>query len=112
MLKEAQQKYYIAEETYANALDRNQNLRLKSPLVKLDRLLNEKNLSYQVYLQLATQVEADRVKLQEDKPIVTIIEPVSTPTTPSEPKTLIVIILFAFLGGFIITCKLIIKELV
>ena len=79
--------------------------------VKLDRLLNERTLTFQIYSQLATQVESDKVKLEDAKLIATIIEPSTTPIRPVSPNKLIILSAFAFIGGLVMALRIFIKEL-
>lgn len=111
MLAEAKQKYYDAEAAYAAAQDRNQNMISKSAQVKLERLTNEKSLAFTIYQQLATQVELNRVKLQENTPIATIIEPASVPIRAESPNKKIIAIAFAFLGCFAAIGIVVVKQL-
>lgn len=97
MLDEAQAKYYQTEEDYANAADKNQDLISKVASIKLERLKNERDLAFQIYQQIAGQVEMDRVKLQEDIPIATIIEPAKEPFQTSAPNRKLIIVAFGFL---------------
>lgn len=107
MLDEAKQKYYNAEEAYAKAIDNNHNLISKAANLKLDRLANEKSLAFQIYQQIALQVESDKLKLQDQKQIATVIEPTSTPTIPSAPRKFIIIVAFGMLAGFAIVAKIV-----
>lgn len=106
MLEEARQYYDETDKNYAIAVDRNRNITSKSAEIKLDRLQNERNLAFQVYQQLAMQVETDRVKLQEETPILTIIEPSTTPIHPSAPNKTLIIIACIFLGSFAAALKI------
>lgn len=110
-MKEAQSQYYTADSIYANAIDRNQNLIAQSARIKLDRLANEKTIAFSTYQQIATQVEMNKVKLQENTPIATIIEPASVATKASSPNKLIILIAFGFLGGFAAICSILVKQL-
>ncbi|MEG2320045.1 MAG: chain-length determining protein, partial [Mucinivorans sp.] len=111
MLKEAQANYYHADSVYAASTDRNQNLISQSARIKVDRLSNEKNLAFTVYQQVASQVEMTKMKLQEDTPIATIIEPASVSIRASSPKKLVILIAFAFLGGFAALGVVVAKQL-
>lgn len=111
MLEIAKQNFYEADEKYANAVDRNNNLISQSASIKLNRLRDERDLTYQIYTQLATQVENDRVKLQAETPIVTVIEPVTVPVRPTKPNGLMIIVAFAFLGGFVFVARIVFKDL-
>lgn len=102
LLKEAKIKYYQLDSTYALSQDRNRNLAMKSAQIMLERLSNEKDLAFSIYQQLASQVELGRLKVQEDTPIATIIEPASVPLYPASPNKMIIIVAFVFLGIFAI----------
>lgn len=110
-LNEAQAKYYYADSLYAVSLDRNQNLITQEAKIRLERLANEKNLTFSIYQQIARQVESDKIKLQENTPIATIIEPASVSIKASSPNKPVVLILFTFLGGFVAICVIIVKQL-
>lgn len=113
LLDEAKGRYYATDEEYARALDRNQNLISKRAEVAIERLQNERNLAYQVYSQLAQQVESLNIKLQEEIPVATVIEPATTPVGPSAPSVMVIIVLWTFLCAFcsaiIITIKMLLK---
>lgn len=99
MFEQAKEKYHIADELYAVSLDRNQGLASNAAQVKLDRLANEKNLAYGVYRQLAEQVEINRIKLFEDTPIATVLEPATVPLTPTAPNRKLIVIVWGILGA-------------
>lgn len=111
MMNQAKDKYYQLDSAYASAFDRNINLSSEKARMKIARLKDEKDLAFTIYQQLATQVETDRVKLLQETPIATILEPVSIPLTKSAPNVMVIIVLFAFLGGFFAVSKLVLIEL-
>ena len=98
LLAQAKENYYRADAEYALAQDRNRNLISQVAETKLERLQNEKQITFSVYQQLANQVEMNKMKVQEQTPIATLIQPARIPLgadSPSKPKYLIG---FAFLG--------------
>lgn len=98
LLEQAKENYYKADSEYALAKDKNRNLISKVAETKLERLQNEKQITFSVYQQLASQVEMNKMKVQEQTPIATLIQPARIPLSadsPSKPKYLIG---FAFLG--------------
>lgn len=111
MLVEAQANYYKADSLYAAAADRNIELLSKSAKIKLDRLENEKSLAFSVYQQLATQVELTRVKLQEDTPIATVIEPASVSLLASSPNKKLIVVAFVFLACFAAVSVVVVQQL-
>ncbi len=101
MLSEAQQKYYRADSIYAAESDRARNVISNMAKISLDRLENEKNMTYQIYNQIAAQVELNRTKLNAETPILTVIEPASLPIRASSPQKALIVIAFGFLGGVV-----------
>ena len=91
--------YHKAQQTYAKYIDANKNVILQSANAERERLQQEMNLAYQVYSQVATQLEGARVQAEQAKPVFVIIDPVTVPirkTAPSKAKMLVV---FTFLAG-------------
>lgn len=96
-LEEARKQYVEAETAYARAMDQNQNLIQKSAQIKVDMLSNERNIAFSTYQQLATQLELLKIKLQEDTPIVTVLEPAKANPIASSPRRKIIVVAMGFL---------------
>ena len=91
--------YHKAQQAYANYVDANKNVNLQSANAERERLQQEMNLAYQVYSQVATQLEGARIQAEQAKPVFVVINPVTVPirkTAPSKAKMLVV---FTFLAG-------------
>jgi uncharacterized protein involved in exopolysaccharide biosynthesis len=99
MFNEAKSKYYLAQRNYAQFVDEHRNIVLQSVLIEQERMKNEQSLSYNVYSTLAQQVEKARLKVQEQTPCVTVIEPARVPTKKSNISKLNLLILFCIVGG-------------
>lgn len=93
--------YRKAQSAYAQFVDANRNLVLQTAQVERERLQQEMNLAYQVYSQVATQLEGAKIKEQQAKPVFAVIEPVSVPLLKTSPKKGMLLIVFAFLGAVI-----------
>ena len=93
--------YYKAQQAYAKHVDGNKNVAKLSAQAERERLQQEMNLAYQVYSQVATQLEAARIKEQKDKPVVAIVEPPVVPLQHSAPSKAKMLIIFTFLAGCI-----------
>ena len=90
--------YYKAQQAYANYIDSNKNVSLQSVQVERERLQQEMNLAYQVYSQVATNLEGTRIQAEQAKPVFVVINPVMVPlkkSSPSKVKILAVLILLA-----------------
>jgi uncharacterized protein involved in exopolysaccharide biosynthesis len=82
------------------ALYRDQNRNVNSAIAKttLQRLQSEYDLAYGVYSELAKQLEAQQIKVEQDTPVFTVLKPVNVPVEKSEPKRGLIIVLSLFLG--------------
>ena len=99
MLDDAKNNYYNAEERLAEGLDYNRNITTQTGQVKINRLINEKDLAFIVYQQLATQVASTKIELQHETPIATTIEPASIAVKASGPNKPLIVIMFSFIFG-------------
>lgn len=80
---ERQQEYYKAQSKYAHYFDSNRNIAFQSVRAEQERLQNDMNLAYQVYSQVAQQLQVARAKIQEEKPVFAVVEPATVPLQPS-----------------------------
>ena len=98
LYKERQQEYYVAQKKYADYVDTHDNLILQSVRAEQERLQNDMNLAYQVYSQVANQLQVARAKVQEEKPVFAVIEPAVVPQHASSIGLRIYVLLFIFLS--------------
>ena len=96
---EAQKKYYDAQQTYADYVDMNQNISLRSVQTRQERLQNEMNLAYNLYNQTAQQLQLAKAKVQENTPVYTIVQAATVPLKASKPSKLMILVGFVFLAG-------------
>lgn len=100
LYKERQQEYYDAQQRYARYVDANKSLVLQSVRTEQERLQNDMNLAYQVYSQVAQQLQISRAKIQEEKPVFAVVEPATVPLRASNSRKMVVIgIVFLALVG-------------
>ena len=92
-------------------MDPTQNTTRQSVIAEQDRLRNEVTLAYGVYSQLAQQLEMARIKVQEQTPCVTIIEPAGIPTIKSNTSKAVILIAFVFLGIVIASGYILVKDM-
>ena len=98
LYKERQQEYYDAQSKYAHYFDSNRNIALQSVRAEQERLQNDMNLAYQVYSQVAQQLQVARAKIQEEKPVFAVVEPATVPLQPSGTNRKIILIGIVFLA--------------
>lgn len=99
---EAQEAYYKAQKAYAAFEDANKNIISASYRTEQERLKNEMTLTFNVYNSLAQKLEQDKLRVQEETPVYTIIEPPTVPlraASPNKPLILVACVFLAIFGG-------------
>ena len=102
LFKERQQEYYEAQRKYADYMDSHDNIILQSVRTEQERLQNDMSLAYQVYSQVAGQLQVARAKVQEEKPVFAVVEPAVVPLEPSGTSRKIYVLAFIFLSVCIV----------
>ena len=81
-------------------MDTHDNLILQSVRAEQERLQNDMSLAYQVYSQVANQLQVARAKVQEEKPVFAVVEPAVIPQESSgtSKKTYVTLFVFFFVA--------------
>ncbi|MDX8339310.1 Wzz/FepE/Etk N-terminal domain-containing protein [Draconibacterium sp. IB214405] len=89
-----------AQAALAEFRDRNKNVTSALARTQEERLQSDYQLAFDVYSQLAQQMEQAQIKVKEDTPVFAVIKPVTVPLEDnnSGAKTLMI---WTFLGGVI-----------
>ena len=112
LFKERQQEYYEAQKKYADYMDSHDNIILQSVRSEQERLQNDMSLAYQVYSQVASQLQVARAKVQEEKPVFAVVEPAVVPLYPSGTSRKVYVLAFVFLSVcFVVLWNLFGKDL-
>lgn len=97
---EAKSNFESSQEILALFNDRNQNVVTSLAQAESQRLLNEYNLNFEVYKGLASQLEQAKIKVKDETPVFTVLEPVSVPVYKSKPQSFLILFLLSFAGFF------------
>lgn len=97
---EAQEKYYKAQQAYATYADQHQGVVKMQYQIEQDRLSNEQDLAFNVYNQIAQQLEMARAKVAESTPVCVVMQPAIVPVKASSPKKMMMGLLYVFLAFF------------
>jgi uncharacterized protein involved in exopolysaccharide biosynthesis len=95
---DAKLTYYKAQEAYAKFEDANKNIISATYRTEQIRLQNEMSLAFGVYNTLAQQLEQNRLRIQEQTPVYTVIEPATVPLKKSSPRRGLILVGFVFLA--------------
>lgn len=98
LFEESKQDYTKARENYANFCDANQGLVLQQYKSKEEELENDMQLKFNIYTQVAQQLQMTKAKLQEKTPAFTILQMASVPIKASSMPRLFILIIVMFLG--------------
>ena len=97
MCESSREEYYALQKKLAVFLDANKNIALQSVEIEKTRLENEVNLAYQIYSQVASQLQMTQTKMQEAKPAFAVLEPATVPNFPSSTSKTSIIFVSTFI---------------
>lgn len=92
LYEQAKKNYFVSQEKLATFIDQNKNVTSEKFKLTQIRLDNEATIAYDVYNQMAQQVERDKIKIQDSTPIFVVLQPSIRPVTTSKPSKKIIII--------------------
>ena len=101
MTDEYKKKYEKAQKDYASYSDSHFDTNLSSFAMKRDQLENEMQLQYNMYTQMAAQMNQAIARVQERTPAFSIIQRPLMPHRASSRPRSTTVLLFMFLGGVI-----------
>lgn len=91
--------YYKAQQAYAEYIDANKSVIRQSAQAERERLQQEMNLAYQVYSQVAQQMEGARIQAEQAKPVFAVVQPPVVPLRKTAPSKAKMLIIWTFLAG-------------
>lgn len=98
---EAKDEYEKRQNLLARFTDRNRNISNSLIQTEYERLQNEMDITFEVYKGLASQLTQAKIKVKEETPVFTILEPVTIPVSKLKPKRKLIIMASIFLGAFV-----------
>jgi len=101
LFEEKEKQFYDSQLRLANFRDQNHNLESAKAKTEEEKLQSEYQLAFSVYSEVAKQLENAKIKIKEDTPIFSIIEPVSIPNEKSKPKKVVIMVIWFFIGGIL-----------
>lgn len=95
---EKKMEFEQAQVQLADFRDRNKNVISAMARTEEERLQNEYQLAFNVYSELAQQLEQARIKVKEETPVFSIIKPVTVPLEKAKPNRPLILMVWIFLG--------------
>jgi hypothetical protein len=95
---EKKDEFETIQNKLASFRDRNQNLSSAIVLNQLEKLESEYNFSFNIYTELAKQLEQSKLQVSQNTPVFSVIQPVTIPIEKSAPKRPLILFIFVMLG--------------
>lgn len=98
---EAKQVFEQKQEEYAKFQDANKALTTALARAKEEQMRADFTVAKDLFNQLTLQLVQAEMKIKEDIPILTVVEPVQVPLEKSGPSRAMMLIMYLFFGGCI-----------
>jgi hypothetical protein len=108
--QEKKKEYEKAQEHLARYRDQNRNISGAMAGTEVERLHGEYSIALNVYNELAKQLEQAKIKVKEETPVFSVLEPAVVPNEKSKPKKAMIVAIWLFLGGIAGTGMVFAKE--
>lgn len=89
----------------ATVTDRSQNMTTTRARIERDRLQSKYTVANAIYTELAKQLEQAKMQVKQDTPMLTIIQPITVPSSPSNSRTRTIMIWTFF--GVVLGCGIV-----
>ena len=98
---EKKMKFEIVQNKLAQFEDKNQNMVTSVASIERQKLKNEYDVAFEVYKGMAQQLEQAKIKVEEETPVFTIIEPIVIPLQKSQPQRIFITLMLSIIGFFV-----------
>ena len=103
-------EFNILQNNVADFKDSNKNISTARFMSELQKLESEYQLQQNILMTLASEFNNNKIKLNKDTPIFSVIDEVSVPNERSEPKRSLIALIYVFLGVVLSTGYLLVKD--
>ena len=93
-----QVEFDLLQKKLAEFKDSNKTISTARFMSELQKLESEYQLQQNILMNLASEYNNNKIKLNKDTPIFSVIDEVSVPNEKSEPKRSLLVIIYVFLG--------------
>ncbi len=108
---ECKTAYEKKQKILARYSDRNKNLSSSLVRIEYQRLQNDMDIAFEVYKNLASQLEQAKIKVKEETPVFKILDPVTLQQNPIKPKKKLIIFIFILVGMMSAIITILVKKL-
>ena len=105
-----QGEFDFLQKKLAEFKDSNKNISTARFMSELQKLESEYQLQQNILINLASEYNNNKIKLNKDTPIFSVIDDVSIPNERSEPKRSLLVMIYVFLGLILSISFILAKE--
>jgi uncharacterized protein involved in exopolysaccharide biosynthesis len=105
-----QAEFDLLQKKLAEFKDSNKNISTASFMSELQKLESEYQLQQNILMTLASEYNNNKIKLNKNTPIFSVIDEVSVPNQRSEPKRTLIALTYMFSGIVLSTLYLLFKD--
>lgn len=98
LFEEARRQYVDARQKYGGYADANRDLILESARMRQEELENDMQLQYNIYTQVAQQLQMAEAKVQEKTPAFTVLQEAMIPVKHANMPKIVILAAFLLLG--------------
>ncbi|HNW52571.1 MAG TPA: Wzz/FepE/Etk N-terminal domain-containing protein [Prolixibacteraceae bacterium] len=98
---EKKKEFEKAQMNLAWFRDRNRNVATSIGRTEEERLQSEFTIAFNVYSELAKQLEQAQIQVKEDTPVLSVLAPATVPAEKSKPKKAQILLIWIFIGAVI-----------
>jgi len=98
---ERKKEFEIVQNRLAQFDDNNKNVVTSVASIERQKLKNDYDVAFEVYKSLSQQLEQAKIKVEEDTPVFTIIEPIVIPLRKSQPQRIFITLSLTIIGFFV-----------
>ncbi|MDZ7719676.1 MAG: Wzz/FepE/Etk N-terminal domain-containing protein [Balneolaceae bacterium] len=99
--EEARKRFEAAQQELAAFNDANRGQLTAMARTEEQLLQSQYNLAFNIYNSLAERLEQARIKLQEETPVINVLEPAAVPDRKSEPQRTFILAVFIVIGTIV-----------
>ncbi len=108
--KQKKDEFETLQNSLAEFKDSNKNISTAVFLSELQKLESEYQLQQNILMSLASEYNNNKIKLNKDTPIFSVLDEVSVPNQRSKPKRSVIVLIYMFLGIIISIGYILAKE--
>lgn len=109
-VKEARIRFEEAQNRLAEFRDSNLNLATAKAKSREQELQSQYDLTFDLYNTLSQRLEQAKLDLQEETPVLSVLQPVSVPLNKSAPNSKLIILISGILGSILSLGWILVKD--